>query len=298
MAHSHHKSHGHAHHHDNKGNILLAFFLNAGFAIIELIGGYLTNSVAVYSDAIHDLGDSLSLLFSYFAEKIGRKNPDHKYTYGYRRLSVMAALINGLVLLGGSSYVVYEAILRIRNPEPVEASGMILLAVLGISVNGFAAYRLSLNSGLNSKMIFYHLLEDLLGWFAVFVVSIVLLFKPWYILDSILSILIAAIILRGVIVNMGNIVSILLQKFPEGLKREELIEEISKFQLVEGVHFVQGWSVDDSRFNLTLHIDVSPDTKIRELDILRNQIEDYLKTKNVIYTTIQFEGQKCTLSFS
>ena len=158
MAHSHHQhSHHPGHdHNDNRGNILLAFFLNAGFALIEFVGGYLTNSVAVYSDALHDLGDSLSLLFSYFAEKIGRKNPDHKYTYGYRRFSVLAALVNGLVLLGGSAYVVYEAILRIRNPEPVEASGMVFLAILGISMNGFAAYRLSLNSGLNSKMIFYN----------------------------------------------------------------------------------------------------------------------------------------------
>ena len=179
--------HSHHHHHHGSKNILVAFFLNAGFAVIELIGGYLTNSVAIYSDALHDFGDSLALLFSYYAEKLSHKDADKKYTFGYRRFSILSAFINGLILLLGSLFVIYEAAQRIMAPEEVVPEGMLGLAILGIAVNSIAAYRLSKDDGVNAKMVMYHLLEDLLGWFAVLIVSIILLFKPWFILDSILS---------------------------------------------------------------------------------------------------------------
>ncbi len=149
--------HDHVHHHSHSGskNILIAFFLNLSFVIVELIGGYFTNSVAIYSDALHDLGDSLALLFSYFAEKLSRKEADSKYTFGYKRFSVLSAFINGMILFCGSLFVIYEAIMRLNRPEPVDATGMFALAILGILVNSIAAYRLSKDSGLNSKMGMY-----------------------------------------------------------------------------------------------------------------------------------------------
>jgi cobalt-zinc-cadmium efflux system protein len=301
MGHHHHHhnqcnhSHHHHHSHDGSKNILLAFFLNASFSIIEFIGGYFTNSVAIYSDALHDLGDSLSLLFSYFAEKLSHKKADQSFTFGYQRFSVLAGLINGIILLLGSVYVLYEAVNRLQNPEPVHAQGMILLALLGMAVNGFAAYRLSKNEGINSKMVMYHMLEDLLGWVAVFIVSIILLFKPWYVLDSLLSILIALLILKGVAVNLFNVAKIFLQKFPDRLEREKIIQTISQYELVENVHFLQGWSLDDSKFNLTLHIRVAPHATIRDLDQLRKKIVAFLKDEHVIYSTIQFEGEDCVI---
>jgi len=294
--HHHHHCNHHHHHNDGSKNILMAFFLNAIFSVIEFIGGYLTNSVAIYSDALHDLGDSLALLFSYFAEKLSHKKADQYFTFGYQRFSVLAGLINGLILLFGSIFVLYEAVQRLQSPEPVHVQGMILLALLGILVNGFAAFRLSKNEGINSKMVMYHMLEDLLGWVAVLVVSIVLLFKPWYVLDSLLSILIALIILKGVGSNLLNVGKIILQKFPDRLEREKIIQTISQFELVENVHLLQGWSLDDSKFNLTLHIKVAPHATIRELDKLRKQIESFLKQEHVIYSTIQFEGEDCSLS--
>ena len=118
--------HDHNHHGSDGKNILSAFFLNAGFSVVELIGGYLTNSVAIYSDALHDLGDSIALLFAYFAEKISRKEDDSKFTFGYRRFSVLSALVNGGILLLGSLYVIYEAVSRIADPQPVYAEGMLV----------------------------------------------------------------------------------------------------------------------------------------------------------------------------
>lgn len=289
------QNHNHSHQENNQQNILLAFFMNAGFAVIEFVGGYLTNSVAIYSDALHDLGDSIALLFAYIAEKISVKKADKNFTFGYRRFSVLAALVNGLILLIGSTFIIREAVVRFQNPEPIHAPGVILLALLGLGVNGFAAYRMSKNSGLNSRMIMLHLLEDILGWCAVLLVSIVLLFKPWYFLDSVLSILIALIIINGVVKNLYNVSKIFLQAFPESLSREEIIKDLLTFDNVLDIHFIQGWSLDESNFNLTLHVKVSSNMLMKDVDILRKKIEAFLREKHIQFTTIQFEGDDCKL---
>lgn len=288
------QDHNHSHEVSNEKNILLAFFLNVGFAAIEFVGGYFTNSVAIYSDALHDLGDGLTLLFSYFAEKISSKKADDQFTFGYRRFSVLAALVNGIILIVGSTFIIREAITRFQNPEPIHAKGVILLSLLGLAVNGFAAYRMSKNTGANSRMIMFHLLEDVLGWCAVLIVSIVLIFKPWYFLDSVLSILIALIIINGVIKNLYKVSAIFLQAFPSKLNREKLVNEISAFKNVLGVHFIQGWSLDDTYFNLTFHVKVSSELQMKEVDNLRMEIEHFLRSKKIAYTTIQFEGNECS----
>lgn len=293
--HDHDHDHGHHHHHLAEGqNILWAFALNFVFSIIEFFGGYFTNSVAIYSDALHDLGDSFSLLFAYFAEKMSLRVADHKFTFGYRRISVVSALVNGIILFGGSLYIIIEAFKRFQSPEAVHAPGMIALAILGISVNGFAAWKLSRNEGINSRMVSLHLLEDILGWVAVLIVSITLLFKPWFFLDSVLSILISFVILKGVYKNFLRIGSILLQSFPAHLNRDDLTREIAALNLVEDVHLVQGWSLDDSHSTVTLHIKVSEELKIKEVDHLRHEIETLLAKKKISYSTIQFESNDCS----
>ena len=290
---AHHHHHVHEVRSQSDSAILSAFFLNAGFAVIEFIGGHYTNSTAIKSDAIHDLVDSLTLPFSYFAEKMSHKEEDEIFTFGYRRFSVLAALINGLVLLGGTGYVIYEAIGRLYEPEPVVASGMIVFALLGIGVNGLAAFKLKRSGGLNSKMIMLHLLEDILGWVAVLVVSVILMFKPWYFLDSVLSILISLVVIRGVYKNFISIGSILLQKFPAGLEKNRIREKILSYDCVQDVHLVRGWSIDESKFYLTLHVRVSLDTTMGQLDSLRKEIETFLREEDVLYSTIQFEGEEC-----
>ncbi len=284
--------HGHHHHHNHTGskNILIAFYLNISFAIIEIIGGYFTNSVAIMSDALHDLGDALALLFAYYAEKLSNKEADEEYTFGYRRFSILSAFINGVILLAGSIFVISEAIQRLLSPEVVKPDGMIALALLGIAVNGFAAYRLSKDEGVNVKMVMYHLLEDLLGWVAVLIVSIVLLYRPWFILDSILSILISIIILKGVYLNLKKVSKIFLQKFPEELNTLELSQRIKKLELVKDIHAIKGWSIDDESFYLRFHIRVSPETSIKVIDKTRDQIKLILKEYKVYYSTIEFES--------
>lgn len=281
----------HNHNQHSGKNILVAFFLNATFSVIELIGGYLTNSVAIYSDALHDFGDSLALLFSYFAEKLSHKEADSKFTFGYRRFSTLAALVNGLILLIGSVFVIYVAIGRIINPEPVKAEGMIYLSILGIAVNSFAAYKLSKEEGANPKMVMYHLLEDLLGWVAVFIVSIVLIFKPWYMLDSILSILISLVILRGVYKNIIKVGLIFLQVFPRDLDLNKIKNEIKKMDFVIDIHEVKGWSIDGEKHYMRFHIKVPKTLTIVDLDVLRDQIKHVLEKKHISSSTIEFESE-------
>tara|TARA_R110000868_G_scaffold269233_3_gene528627 strand:- start:5082 stop:5939 length:858 start_codon:yes stop_codon:yes gene_type:complete len=283
-------SHDHSHHAGDGRNILVAFFLNATFSIIEFIGGYLTNSVAIYSDAVHDFGDSLALLFSYFAEKLSQKEADEKYTFGYRRFSMLSAFINGLILLIGSSYVIIEAISRIKSPEVVKPEGMLGLAIVGIAVNTVAAYRMSKNKGLNSKMVMYHLFEDLFGWIAVLVVSIVLLFKPWFILDSILSIFISLIILRGVYKNLIKVGMIFLQKFPANLDVDKIKYDLMALEVIRDIHAIRGWSLDDEIFCLSLQIRVSSETQIEQLDALTKKIKSILLTYGVKFSALEYES--------
>lgn len=300
--HHHHHGHHHGHHHHhhdvagNQKNILIAFFLNAGFSIVQFVGGYLTNSVAIYSDALHDLGDSIALLFAYLAEKFSQKQADKNFSFGYRRFSLLAAGVNGLILLLGSCYIIYEASLRLLNPEPIHALGVVGLAILGLSVNSYAAYRMSKNTGINSRMIMFHLFEDIMGWAAILVVSILLIFQPWYFLDSLLSILIALVIVNGVVRNLYQVLKIFLQAFPANLSQEKIKTEIMKLGQVKDVHLVQGWSVDESSYSLSLHVTVPDDLMIKEVDSIRLKIEEYLQSQHVIFTTVQFEGESCAYS--
>jgi len=284
--------HNHHHHHETSGgkNILIAFALNVSFTVIEFIGGYLTNSVAIYSDALHDLGDSLVLLFSYFAEKLSHKEADSKFTFGYRRFSIFSALLNGIILLIGSIYVIYEAIQRLMHPEPVEPQGMFVLAILGIAVNAYAAFRMSKDTGVNSKMVMVHLMEDLLGWIAVLILSVVLLFKPWFILDSILSILISLMILKTVYKNLIKVSLILLQRFPDELEVELIKKKIINVDKVMDVHAIKGWSLDDTNFYLRFHVTLPETTILKEIDQIKLLIKEILESHGVTTSTIEFES--------
>ena len=192
MGHDHH--HGHHHQHDTK-NISTAFFLNLAFTIIEIIGGLMTNSVAIMSDALHDLGDSLSLGLAWYFQKVAKKGRDKTFSYGYKRFSVLGAMINAIVLVVGSVFILQETIPRLWQPETPNVQGMFWLAILGIVVNGAAVLKLQKGTSLNEKVISLHLLEDVLGWAAVLVGSVLMYFFDLPIIDPLLSIGIAIFIL-------------------------------------------------------------------------------------------------------
>ncbi|MBB6612592.1 cation transporter [Pontibacter sp. Tf4] len=293
MAHSHH--HWHDHHHHGGSNIKLAFFLNLGFTIIEFIGGFWINSVAIMSDALHDLGDSLSLGLAWYFEKLSKKGSDSTFSYGYKRFSLLGAVINSVILLVGSFFILSEAIPRIWNPEAVDAAGMIGFAVLGIIVNGAAFLRLNSDNSINERVVRLHLLEDVLGWVAVLVGGVVLYFFDWPVIDPLLSIGITLFVLYNVIKNLRQSLTILLQGTPPELDTEAIQQRITSIPAVDSIHDLHIWTLDGSYNVLTLHAVVADDLQLHEAENIKQQIRHLLTDVGVQHITIELEvpGYAC-----
>lgn len=281
--------HQHQHHHDaSDRRIGLAFLLNVGFTVIEFIGGWLTNSTAIMADAVHDLGDSLSIGSSWLLNRLGKKSIDDEFTYGYRRLSLFGALINGLVLIAGSLWVLGEAIPRLFDPVMPVTEGMILLALLGVSVNGIAAYRLSEGNTLNEKVLNWHLIEDVLGWLAVLLVSIILQFVEWPILDPLLSVGFTLFILVNVGRNLLTTVKLFFQAVPDKAFRAEILQTLLAVEHVREVHHLHLWSLDGEHHVLTAHV-VVDHFNTESYTQLKDAVAKSLEPFHLAHTTIEIE---------
>jgi cobalt-zinc-cadmium efflux system protein len=256
MGHSHHHPQGpcHAHNANARKGLALAFFLNLSFAIIEIIGGLLTNSIAILSDALHDLGDASALGLAWYLEKVSSRQADAQFSYGYRRYSLLAALITGGILIFGSLIIVWNAVERLMNPQPVHATGMIALALLGIAVNGFAYSRLHHGHSHNERAVSLHLLEDVLGWVAVFIGALIMKFYdlPW--IDPLLSLVIAAFILKGAVTRVRDTSLIFLQRVPIDVNLSELHTELLKVEGVSKIEDLHVWSTDGQDLIVTLSV--------------------------------------------
>ena len=292
MSHSHH-----GHHHDMGGpdasgnRIRTAFFLNLGFTIIEIIGGYLTNSVAIYSDALHDLGDSLSLGLAWGLQRYSGKQGDEVFSYGYQRFSLLGALLNTVILILGSIFVLSEAVPRLMNPEHADARGMLGLAVLGIAVNGLAVWRMRGGGSLNERVVSWHLMEDVLGWVAVFIVAVIMLIRDIPILDPILSILVTLYILWNVLGSMKKTMAIFLQGVPEDMTLKDVETEITDLPEVSSVHDTHLWSLDGERHVLTTHVVSGSDLSQAQSFALRERIKDMLRSHGIQHATIEVEAK-------
>lgn len=294
-SHVHNNEHFHSHEHNAVKNIKLAFFLNLFFTIIEFIGGYLTNSVAVTSDALHDLGDSFSLGLAWFLQNFSNKKSNKKFSYGFKRFSLLGALINGLILLIGSLFILNQAFSRIINPMPVNAKLMIFLAMLGILFNGFAVFKTNKGESLNEKVISLHLLEDVLGWIAVFIVSIILLFTNFYILDPILSILITLYILYSVLKNLKRTFLLFMQAVPKNINYDLIYKNLKNLKEVYDLHDLHIWSLDGEKNILTSHIILNDKKSIFDFEkiiSLKKEIRKNMKKFNISDCTLEFELKK------
>ena len=281
--------HDHSHSHGSNNRIGWAFFLNVTFTIIEFIGGILTNSTAIMADAVHDLGDSLSIGFAWFLSKVSEKGSNSEFTYGYRRLSLFGALINGLVLIIGSVSVLTEAIPKLLQPEMPIVEGMIALAVFGVLVNGFAAYKLSKGKTLNERVLNWHLLEDVLGWVAVLIVSIVLLFVDWPILDPALSILFTLYILINVAKNLWHTIRLFLQAIPDKELSKSVYKTLIELKEVDSIHHLHLWSLDGEHHVLTAHLALQEALSTQQQLELKKSIAERLSKFNLEHTTIELE---------
>ncbi|MGK7389070.1 MAG: cation diffusion facilitator family transporter [Candidatus Cyclobacteriaceae bacterium M2_1C_046] len=283
-------AHDHHHHADKSGkNLKLAFFLNFGFAILELIGGLFVNSVAILSDALHDLGDSFSLGLAWFLNKKSKKEASERYTFGYERFSLLGALINSVILIIGSVFIISEAIARISAPESVNATGMIIFALFGVAMNGYAAYKLHGGESLNEEVVRLHLLEDVMGWVAVLIGAIVIKFTGFIIIDPILSILIAGYILFNVFKRLKKTLHIFLQGVPEGVDIEEVKNKLQRINKVESLHHTHVWSLDGQRHVFSTHLKLKEVADFNEIMKVKAKAKEILDNYNFDHYTVETE---------
>lgn len=294
-SHHHHHSHepGHHHHHSHSvfGRMKFAFVLNLSFAIIELIGGYLTNSVAIMSDALHDFGDAIAMVIALGMEKISHKQSDHAYSYGYRRFSTLGAVITGMILIMGSVFILVEAVPRLFEPQQPHAEGMLALAVLGLAVNGYAAYRISKGTSLNERMLMWHMIEDVLGWAVVLVGALIMMFFDLPQLDAGLAIAVALWILFNVFKNLREAMKVFLMASPVGVEVPQVVEEIRKIKQVEDVHHAHLWSLDGENHVFTAHVVLCEQVSNEEATSVKNEVKKLLRTYGIVEATIETELQ-------
>jgi cobalt-zinc-cadmium efflux system protein len=287
--HDHH--HGHHHHHGmtTQKKLLVVFILNLSMAVVELVGGILTNSTAILSNALHDFGDSLALALGWYLEKVSNKKSDNVYTFGYRRFSLLSALINSCILLGGSIWILVRVVPRLTNPEAVNAEGMIYFAIAGLVVNGCSILLIRTGHSLNERVISWHLMEDVLGWTAVLIVAVVLNFKSIPILDPILSLMITGIILFNVFKNFKNVFNVFMQSTPDSINQYEIEAALAKHSSIEKVYHTHLWSLDGQKHVLTTHIVLKANSNISNYSEVQKWARDEVKKYGLWHSTIEIE---------
>ena len=270
-------------------NILIAFILNLLFSILEFFGGFLTNSVAILSDSIHDFGDALSIGISYFLERKSKKKADDKYTYGYVRFSVLGGVITTTILLVGSILVIIGAVKRIFNPVEVNYSGMIIFAILGVVLNCIAAYVTREGDSINQKSVNLHMLEDVLGWIIVLIGAIIMNFTDIRILDSLMSIGVALFILINSLKNLKQVLDIFLEKTPSNVNLEHLKKHLLEIKGIDDIHHIHVWSIDGYNNYATMHIV----TKVKDISKVKKLVREELEEHNICHAILETEDEAC-----
>ena len=271
-------------------NILIAFILNLSFSVFEFIGGIFTGSVAILSDSVHDIGDASSIGVSYFLEKKSKQKPNNIYTYGYSRYSVIGSVITTLILLLGSTIVIYNAVNRIINPVKINYNGMIIFAIVGVLVNFFAAFFTRDGGSLNQKAVNLHMLEDVLGWLVVLIGAIVMRFTDISIIDPILSVGVAIFVFINALKNLKEALDIFLEKAPKDVDIYEIKEHLINIEGVSDIHHIHVWSIDGQNNFATMHIVSNEDSKR-----IKTEIREELAEHGISHVTLELEreGEHC-----
>lgn len=287
--------HDHDHYKEAKKSILYGIALNSIFTVIELVGGILSNSLALLSDTIHDFSDSVALGISYYANQKAQSSPTKTMTFGYRRTTILAAFINSTILMALTFFLFYRAYLRILNPEPVNGKMVFVIAIFGIITNGIIAFKMlrGKDKDLNIKSVFWHITEDFLGWIGVLIAGAIIYFTGAYIIDPIISILIGLIVIYSAWGIVKESVNIILEGVPEGLNVQEIGTEIKNIQNVNDAHDIHVWSLGTDYNALSAHVVISNMTVDQSHEVL-NKINTMLKEKfSIEHTTIEFECSHC-----
>lgn len=266
--------------------MMLAFFLNLGFALIEGVFGFLFNSSAVLADAVHDLGDALAIGTAAFLERFSHRKADLRYSLGYKRFSLLGAMVTSAILISGSSLILVENIPKLWAPEPVNHRGMLLLGILAILINLAASFIVRKGQTRNEAILSLHFLEDILGWLAVILVSILLEFTDWYFLDPLLSLVIAGFILSKALPQAYSTLKIFLEAVPEGIDLHQLRQQVSQLETVDQVYQINVWTMDGLNHYASIHI--RPKADVQEA-FCKKAIRQIFENQSIYQVTIEID---------
>jgi len=286
------------HHHNepSKKNLFISVLLNAIITIAEFIGGVLSNSLALISDAFHNLSDTMAIIISYIALVIGKKDATKKNTFGFKRIEILAALFNSVVLIAVSIYLFYEAYHRFLDPKPIKGMLMFIVASIGLAGNLISVLLLHKDSShnLNVKAAYLHLMGDTLSSVGVIIGSILIYFWNFTWIDPLLTVIIGIIILKGSWVIIKETIEILMEASPANLDLELIKSELEKHSEIKNIHHIHAWRLSDTNTHFQCHADVSENISIKEADRIRLELESVLKNQfHIDHVTIQFEYDSC-----
>ena len=269
-----------------KYTVWLAFFLNLSYAIVEFIAGGIFGSSAVLADSVHDLGDAIAIGISAFLETISNREEDRQYTLGYKRFSLLGALVTAVILITGSILVILENITKLFNPQPVNDEGILWLGIIAVSTNVLASLVVRKGQTKNESILSLHFLEDTLGWLAVILMAIILRFTDWYILDPILSLVISIFILTKALPRFWSALKIFLDAVPEGLETGDLEKDLEALTNVKSVNQLSIWSMDGLENNAIIHLCLEDWEKIMET---KEAVRQFLEERGMQNITIEVD---------
>jgi len=295
MAHHHHHSHGH--HQDLRGrNLLVSILLNILITTAQIIGGIISGSLALLSDALHNSSDVISLIISYIAAKLSKKHASLHKTFGYKRAEILAAFVNAATLVVIAVFLIIEAIDRFQNPQEIESNLVIWLSLLGILANGFSVLLLRKNAedNMNIKSAYLHLFTDMLASIAVLIGGLLMKFYEIYWVDSLLTLAIAVYLIFVGYDLLKNSYKVLMLFTPENIHIKEIVGELQKLESIKNVHHVHVWQLNEDEIHLEAHIDFNKDILLSEFDVILDEIEEVLNHKfDINHVNIQPEYGKC-----
>ena len=266
--------------------VWVAFFLNLTYAIVEFIAGGVFGSSAVLADSVHDLGDAIAIGISAFLETISNREEDNQYTLGYKRFSLLGALLTAIILMTGSVLVILENVTKILNPQPVNDEGIFWLGIIAITINVLASLVVGKGKTKNESILSLHFLEDTLGWVAVILMAIILRFTDWYILDPLLSLVISFFILSKALPRVWSALKIFLDAVPEGLDIEQVKSDLKRLDNVASLNQLNLWTMDDLEKNAIVHLCLEDWEQMTET---KNQVRQLLEERGVQNITIEVD---------
>lgn len=271
--------------------VWLAFFLNLSFAIVEFIAGGIFGSSAVLADSVHDFGDAIAIGISAFLETISNREEDSRYTLGYKRFSLLGALVTAVILMTGSVMVILENITKLFNPQPVNDEGILWLGIIAVTINVLASLVVRKGKTKNESILSLHFLEDTLGWIAVILMAIVLRFTDWYILDPLLSLAISFFILSKAIPRFWSTLKIFLDAVPEGVNIQKIKTDLAELDHVASINQLNLWTMDGLEKNAIVHVCLE---HVKHMEVCKESIRDLLKKSGFQNVTIEVDEDLAT----